>query len=790
MLFRTNGLSFDNTIKRQGLLLIVTCALSVSGTRAQDPQLLDHFWMTNGYVWALEADEAAGLVYLGGTFSYVYPNLPNGSVMAMQGEPWPDQEQMRPNSYVNAVVADGNGGWFIGGAFTQIGTAPRSYLAHLGPDGDPSPWSVECDHRVHSLALADGILYIGGEFTSLGGQPRSRIGAVDAVTGMVTAWDPGADEKVEHIEVGPNTIYVTGDFDNIGGQARERIAALDHTTGAATPFDAQVDLFPIALQLVGNTLYVGGAFTQIGGQPRQNIAALDAGTGNATAWDPGANQPVKDLLVHDDVLYVGGDFSVMGGAGRERLGAFDLGTGVLTAWAPQVSDDVLAMEWGTEGLYVSGLFGSVNGQVRLGIAAIDPVSGEPTSYLCHMMRNGGDLKPNLLCSNGTHLYIGGSHIGVGSRARIRLAAIDAATGRPTDWRANANDQVNALALGDSTLYVGGLFTTINGTPRDRIAEVSTATGQLRPWDPDVSGNVLELAVHDTVVHALGDFAYMGGVARARFATIGRISGDVTPFVLPLPAPVVGSIIPVGDDVIVGSTVAGSLPMNRRMHIPTATVVWTQNDLGGFYDMVLQDTLLLVASGSGPRVINANTGESLPWPDGPTTRVVEPVGQQIWFGGNWSLINGEPHGNLAFADSATGALNPWDAELGSYVNALAHIGSRVFVGGVFTTVQNEHRQFFAAFETTSIPTSAHHELGAGSDRVPRIHPNPSHGQLVRISWPGAKPDQVRVFNSMGSLVRQLPFSDTLDLSELNAGPYMIHLVGFDGGTLGTVRWISE
>jgi hypothetical protein len=97
MLFRTNQLSFDNTIQHQGLVLIATCALGISHTWAQDPQLLDHFWMTNGYVWALEADEAAGLVYLGGEFSYVYPNLPNGSVMAMQGEPWPDPDQMRPN---------------------------------------------------------------------------------------------------------------------------------------------------------------------------------------------------------------------------------------------------------------------------------------------------------------------------------------------------------------------------------------------------------------------------------------------------------------------------------------------------------------------------------------------------------------------------------------------------------------------------------------------------------------------------------------------------------------------
>ena len=132
--------------------------------------------------------------YLGGYFSYVGP--PTGSFVSVDSTtgalatPWP-----LVGGDVRAVVADGQGGWFIGGLFGTIGKARIDNLAHIKADGTlDTAWTGSVDSAVNSLVLAGGKLYVGGEFSAArsGGSTvgRGHLAAFDASTGALTSFDP------------------------------------------------------------------------------------------------------------------------------------------------------------------------------------------------------------------------------------------------------------------------------------------------------------------------------------------------------------------------------------------------------------------------------------------------------------------------------------------------------------------------------------------------------------------------------------------------------------------------
>jgi hypothetical protein len=50
-----------------------------------------------------------------------------------------------------------------------------------------------------------------------------------------------------------------------------------------------------------------------------------------------------------------------------------------------------------------------------------------------------------------------------------LAAIDATTGRVTDWDPRANSGVESMLVHGGKVYVGGYFSSVGGQPRGNIA---------------------------------------------------------------------------------------------------------------------------------------------------------------------------------------------------------------------------------------------------------------------------------------------------------------------------------
>lgn len=315
-----------------------------------------------------------------------------------------------------AAVADGHGGWFVGGSFTRLDGVDRVAIAHVLPSGlvDPA-WRASIGSAsgrpvaVYALARAGRRLFVGGPFGRVGGLRRPGLAAVDTHTGAVLRnWAPKP-------------------------RAWPDIAALT---------------------VIGGRLLVARNYTY----PVPGITAIRISTAAVDShWNPhmlliGDAGNFNALLPVHGRVYVAGSFHVSG-LHRNGLAAFAAGNGsVDRRWAPEAQNcsvcNGFALLYGLSAsahrVYVSGDFGRIDGVARDGIVALNPRSGavDPS---WRPAQGGSDILR--LALTGSRLYLGGMS---------GLSALDARTGALV--RLPPNDaplHVLALTPSGSQLLVAG-----------------------------------------------------------------------------------------------------------------------------------------------------------------------------------------------------------------------------------------------------------------------------------------------------------------------------------------------
>jgi len=142
-----------------GVAWSLVAAVSASAQEARDD-----FWVTDGKVYAAALSPSSDVLYIGGDFTRVGPatgsgvaidattGLPSGSIAKVAG------------GNVNAVVPDGQGGWFIGGRARNC-IAQMDAVTGAATVFDPRPNTV-----VRALALSDSAVYAGGGFMFMGSE--------------------------------------------------------------------------------------------------------------------------------------------------------------------------------------------------------------------------------------------------------------------------------------------------------------------------------------------------------------------------------------------------------------------------------------------------------------------------------------------------------------------------------------------------------------------------------------------------------------------------------------------
>ena len=665
-------------------------------------------WVTDGPVYAIA--RGASTVYLGGLFSYVGPYTGHGVVFntstgaQVTGLP-------KVEGTVLACIADGAGGWFIGGDFTQVDGTARQNLAHILPGGTlDANWKPAADGTVNTLALSGGVVYAGGQFTQVSAQTRNYLAAMNSTTGALTTWNPDANNIVYSLVVSGMTLYAGGGFTTIGGQARNRIAALNNTTGAATGWNPGASGAVRALAISGSTLYAGGAFATIGGQTRNRIAALSTVTSSSTSWNPGASSTVRAMALSGSTLYIGGDFTIAGGVTRNRLAALDTSTGTPSAWDPNASGSVSAICLVGSVIYVGGDFTSIGGQAIRYLAAVDNTSGNATAWRpesCGTVR--------ALAYASTRLYAGGDFHSMGGVQRSNIAALDAATGAATAWNPSADDAVRALATSGPVVYAGGEFLNIGGQARNRIAALDATTGAAAAtWNPGANSTVRALLLSGSTLYVSGQFTTLGGQTRNRIGALDAASASLTGFnpnassniysLLASGSLIYGS----GDFSAVGGQARGRI---AAMDFTTgAPLAWNPAANSSAFALTLNGSTLYAGGafasigGQTRRYLAAldttiNTNNATAWNPDPngTIYALANGGGVVYTGGDQTTLGGQARNRLGAVDASTGNALGWDPNLSATVRALDLELSALYVGGDFTTAGGAEHPYFVQYD---------------------------------------------------------------------------------------------
>ncbi len=667
-------------------------------------------WVTNGPVYAIETD--GDTVYLGGDFDYIGPNTGHGAEIDLDAG---ELTRIGPFIDLNVLtcVADGSGGWFIGGRFSRVGSVERNHLAHLLADGSVDPnWVVDVSGPVYALAISGSRLYIGGEYRQINGYGRRHIAAVDVVSGEVLDWPvAGAIGKIDDtyinaIATNESHVFIGGKFNQIGSHVRSCLAELDATTGDVTDWaphivkSNSVTYTEVNTIAVSNSIvYYGGWFTDVDEMPRGNMAATDLNTHELIDWNPDVSSIVRSIIVSDSTIYAGGVFRLAGGQTREGVAAWDEITLALTDWTPEVNSAVhtLAKEGST--IYIGGDFTKVNNIARNRIAAIDAVTGNVSNWSANANSN---VRAMAIFEN--KMYVGGYFTSVNGMRCYNLAALDTHTGKAIPWNPSdfnsgyvnclaikgdtlfagglqqgkslvavnkvtgqnlnlntvTNGEILTMDISGSTIYIGGNFSKVNNVGRSKLAAVDIDSGALTNWNPNANGNVLTLKVSNFQVYVGGEFTQVGNEKRWGGAAVDMFTGHLSDW---NPNAIYGTLgYPFVRDQNNEQTDSEILLQDRNVQAE-----W--DDIGYIPPIPIDK----------PGAINS----------------ILITDSTAYAGGRFSKIGGELRYGIASLDLVTAAAQPWTPEIlyGSnipIITSMAFSRDGMLVGGYFTRINGESR----------------------------------------------------------------------------------------------------
>lgn len=650
--YKVVGLSLMRGQKYYASIRAIDNNLNVSA------EVIGDGWSVTNEMWVTDGDVYASVIsgttmYLGGTFTQLSEWTGSGVPISLTSglQSWPNPlSRARVSGYIETVISDGNGGYFIGGGFSDVNGVVRNNLAHILADGSVSSWNPNVNSNVKTMAINGGTLYVGGGFYMVNGNiPRKSLAAFNLVNGALTNWNPNVEGSVLTIAINGNTLYAGGYLSTVNSPpvTRNHIAAIDLTTAVVTNWNPDIaGTLVNSLSIYNNTIYVGGYFNQVGSDTRNNLAAIDLTSGSVTAWDPNANQGINALTISGTTLFVGGTFTNIGATTRNKLASFELSTGSINSFNPSISGDVYTLQCDSGNIYMGGSFQSINSTPRKRLAAInistetlinwDPnmngivntisinsgilfAGGKFSSVNASTTRNNlaaidistGALKPwnpnanssvYSLAIYGSDLYAGGSFTSVSGNTKSRLAAIDLSTGAPSPFTPTINSTVRALAIKGNILYTGGEFNSIGGQTRNKLAAFDLSTSALESWNPDVSGGTTVSTINLTsdTLYAGGDFTQSGGLSRANLSAINLSDGTTTSW-----NPVVNNKILTssinGNNLYIGGyfTSAGGIARNRlaAIDLTSATATnWNPNMDGNVFNLIISGNTLYASGG--------------------------------------------------------------------------------------------------------------------------------------------------------------------------------------------------
>lgn len=520
----------------------------VAGVDPDWGPLIDSFGVS-----ALALDESS--VYIGGQFNALggehrrgLGKVPKDGIgPGAVDHDWFPMEGVSGAAEFRALLYDGAGSLFVGGAFNRIGGLERRDLAKLSTSGQGAAnpeWNPQVDRSVNALAFGPGnSLYIGGDFQIVddeyrGGVARIASGGIGEVD---LNWQGFGQQSIRANALGVDSlgrVYLGGEFGEIvpsmGNIARFLSnGALDPAWSTRT--DARVDSLAIG---TGDVLYLGGHFTQVGREGRVGLARISAGVTVLAPINAAINTNSAAVTsmarAPDGSLVIGGEFEVANGVARKNILRMTPGGELDPIWNPGNQSKFrqgikkirsLAVDF-TGDVYVSGGFERIGGEPRVGLAKLQSSGGGLADPAWRADLDPGAAVEALALGEAGSIFIGGSFDNIGGVQRHKLARISTLTGSlDLSWNPNPDSEVMALLIGnDGFLIVGGFFHTIGGQSFKYLAKIdSGGTGAADPqWNPVPNSGVETLARDPTGELYIG--GYFDKVGTKSFAGLAKISG--------------------------------------------------------------------------------------------------------------------------------------------------------------------------------------------------------------------------------------------------------------------------
>lgn len=351
-----------------------------------------------------------------GAPSSAFVRLDRGSAVLLDSATGREVARLSADGALVAAVADGRGGWFVGGSFTQLAGLRRVAIAHVLASGAVDrAWRASIGSAsgrpvaVYTLARAGRRLFVAGPFGRVGGLRRPGLAALDARTGAVLRqWvpRPRAWPDVAALAVAGGRLLVARQSNYpVPGITAIRIhgAAVDRHWNPHLLLIGDAGNFNTLLP-VGSRVYVAGSF-HVSGLHRNGLIAVDAANGRVDRrWAPRTQNcsvcrgfaVLYGLAASDQRVYVSGDFGRINGVARDGIAALDPRSGAVDpSWRPaQGGSDTLRLALTGSRLYLGGMSG---------LRALDARAGA----VIRLPPNQGPGQVLALTPSGRHLLVAG-----------------------------------------------------------------------------------------------------------------------------------------------------------------------------------------------------------------------------------------------------------------------------------------------------------------------------------------------------------------------------------------------
>ncbi|MCC7176864.1 MAG: PQQ-binding-like beta-propeller repeat protein [Acidobacteria bacterium] len=534
--------------------LVLLVPLAAAAQYAETPLSLG---AVDGYVG--RAAQIGRRLFIAGSFNHVSAPTGGAVVVDEAGKLVPGRFP-RFDGTVNAIVADGLGGWVVVGGFTRVDGQPQAYFARVGPDRSVDPrYRITANGPIRQVAIAHGRVYLLGDFTIIDGVERHGLAALDTATGVLSGFaasfhtegrrmialsvssigvyvsaagrlwgfDASNGTTLFYRDVTVNAIAATSARVYVGGGGSVRpVWAVDPLTGRDLAWSIgltfrrlsdYVDNTSIdALLIDGGRLYLGGYF--LTADNRSHLAAVDAASGEASPWRASSGlSPVTGLLRVGPAIVATGHSAAVSIPTR-HVWPFDAHTGALLSWDPQPYGSVTSVSLAPEGAVIGGDFNGIDGVPRSSLASFDLDTGLLEAWTATPPE--GRLVA--FDTDGSFLFW--------FTHDARVSKIDPLTGAVLGTIAFGDDVTRLpYRIADGRIFVG----VVHARAPAELAAITIAdwSRQTLPVTFGPSDNVILVsleAVGDTL-YVAGTFATINGVPRPFLAAVHPDTGAVLPF---------------------------------------------------------------------------------------------------------------------------------------------------------------------------------------------------------------------------------------------------------------------